>query len=238
MVGAGTLTLSGANSQSGGVTLNAGTLNINNATALGATAGAFAINGGTIDNTSGSAVVNANNNPQTWGADVNFLGSNSLDLGTGAVTLTGSRTVTVGGNMLTVGGAIADGTNTFGLSKAGIGTLTLTGANTYKGGTTLNAGQLNVNNAAALGAGGGTFRVNGGAIDNTSGAPVTLANNNPETWAADINFLGTNNLNLGSGAVALTASRTVTVAGNALTVGGPIGDGGGSYRVTKAGAGR
>src|SRR5262249_12866932 len=54
--GTGTLTLSGSNSFAGGVTLAAGTqLNINSTTALGVVASTFLINGGTIDNTSGSA---------------------------------------------------------------------------------------------------------------------------------------------------------------------------------------
>ncbi|HET6440910.1 MAG TPA: autotransporter-associated beta strand repeat-containing protein, partial [Phycisphaerae bacterium] len=45
--GAGTLTLSGANTTTGGVTLGAGTLNINHAQALGT--GTFIISGGKID---------------------------------------------------------------------------------------------------------------------------------------------------------------------------------------------
>ena len=49
--GGGTLTLAGANTSFGGVTLSAGQLNINSATALGT--GRLTINGGTIDNTSG-----------------------------------------------------------------------------------------------------------------------------------------------------------------------------------------
>src|SRR6185369_17953 len=65
--GAGALTLSGANTFDGGVNLNAGTLNINNATALGT--GTFTIAGGTINNNSGGAITLANNNPQNWNGD-------------------------------------------------------------------------------------------------------------------------------------------------------------------------
>ena len=48
------------------------------------------------------------------------------------------------------GGAV---TGNGGLSKQGAGTLTLGGSNTYGGGSTLSAGQLNLNNASALGSG-------------------------------------------------------------------------------------
>ena len=80
--------------------------------------------------------------------------------------MSGSRTVTVASNTLTVGGAISG--SGYSLTKAGTGTLTLAGSNTYSGGTTLSAGQLNINNAAALGT--GTFTISGGTIGNTSGS--------------------------------------------------------------------
>src|SRR5207237_274237 len=142
--GTGALTLSGNNTYSGTTTLAAGQLNLNSATAIGT--GTFVIAAGTtIDNTSGAAVTLTSNNPQTWSGDFTFGGTNPLNLGTGAVTLTASRQVTVAGGNLTVGGAIGDGGSGFGLTKAGAGTLTLTGANTYSGGTTVNAGTLLVN---------------------------------------------------------------------------------------------
>jgi len=145
--GAGTVTLSGANTGGGGVTLTSGTLNVNNATALGATAGTFIINGGTLNNTTGNAIALTNDNAQTWAGDFVFTGTQGLDLGTGAVTLTASPTVTVNGNTLIVGGAI--GGAGFALTKAGAGTLALAGANTYDGGTTVSAGALTFLNTAA-----------------------------------------------------------------------------------------
>src|SRR5205085_831343 len=152
--GNGPLTLSGANTFGGGLTLSAGTLNINSATAPGT--GTVTINSGTIANTSGSAITLANNNSQTWGGDFAFdgtSGTNNLNLGTGAVTLTANRQITASGatSTLIVGGAI--GGSGFSLTKAGVGTLTLSGANTYSGGTTLSAGTLSINNASALGTG-------------------------------------------------------------------------------------
>ncbi len=228
--GSGTLTLSGVNTYSAGTTLSLGQLDINNARAVGT--GALTINGGTIDNTSGAAVAYSSNITQTWGGDFTFLGSNSLSMGTGAVTFGANRTVTVSAGTLTEGGIIG---GAFSLTKAGTGTLTLSGANTFSGGTTLSAGQLNINNAKAVGS--GTFTINGGTIDNTNGGAITLSNNNAQTWGGDFTFVGSNALNLGTGTVTLGSSRVVTVSGSTLTAGGAIGDGGNGYSLTKSGAG-
>ena len=47
--GPGTVVLSGANSYSGGTTLSSGTLDVTGSGTLGATTGALAISGGTLD---------------------------------------------------------------------------------------------------------------------------------------------------------------------------------------------
>jgi autotransporter-associated beta strand protein len=143
--GAGALTLSGANNFTGGLTLSAGTLNLNNATALGTSAGTFSISGGTLDNTSGADITNSANNPMAWNGSFTFTGTTNLHLGTGAVNLSGTRTVTVSANTLTVGGAL---TNTGALIKSGAGTLVLGGAGTYTGLTTINAGTLRTTTSA------------------------------------------------------------------------------------------
>jgi fibronectin-binding autotransporter adhesin len=167
--GTGTLTLATANDYSGGTTLNAGQLNLNNASAIGT--GTFTIAGGTIDNTSGGAIVNAGANPMTWNAGISFVGTNDLDLGTGAVTLGGPRTVDVQANTLTVGGAI-DGA--FALTKTGTGTLALTGTNTYTGNTTVNAGVLELNSGDAI-ANTGRLTIDGsGSVELTQNETVTL----------------------------------------------------------------
>ncbi len=227
--GSGALILGGANTFTGGVILNAGTLGINNAAALGN--GSFTIAGGTIDNTSGAAITNSRNNTISWNANFTFAGSNDLNLGTGAVTMNASRTVTTSSSNLTMGGVIS-GVG-FSLTKNGSGVLILGGANTFSGGVILNAGTLGIHNAAALG--NGTFTIAGGTIDNTSGATITNSQNNAMNWNADFAFTGTNNLNLGTGAVSLNASRTVSINGGNLTVGGIIS--GTGFGLTKDGAG-
>ena len=197
------LTLSGSNTHSGGTTLNAGTLRINNASALGT--GAFVIGGSTtIDNTTGSALVLITNNTQNWNSDFTFTGSDSLDLGTGAVSMNASRTLTVSANTLTVGGAISG--SGFSLTKNGAGTLVLSGNNTYTGTTTLNAGTLVIGSTGLLGAGsyagnigiGGTFR---------------MESNLNQTFSGVLS---------GSGSLIKEGSGTLTLSGANNTFNGPI----------------
>ena len=209
--------------------LRAGTLNINNSSALGTVAGTFIINGGTVDNTSGG-IITTLNYPQTWAGDFAFTGTNDLNLGTGNVSMSANRQVTVNGGTLTVGGKISG--NTFSLTKSGAGALTLSGANTFTGGTTLSAGNLNINNSSALGTVAGTFTINGGTIDNTSGGAITT-NNYPQTWTSDFTFTGTKDLNLGSGTVTMNNDIQITTDANTLTIGGTVT--GNGYSLTKTG---
>ncbi len=168
--GPGTVVLANsANSFTGGTTLNAGQLNVNNAHAIAT--GPFTIAGGNIGNTSGAAITLSTNNAQTWNSDFTFAGTNDLNLGTGTVTLGGNRTVTVASNNLTVGGVISG--NGYSLTKAGTGTLILAGSNTYTGGTTINAGQLQLNNNNAAKNGPVTVNAaNGLTFDPSATAPV------------------------------------------------------------------
>ncbi len=103
---------------------------------------------------------------------------------------------------------------------------------------TLNAGLLDINNAAAPGT--GLFTIAGGTIDNTSAGVIALFNNNLQTWTGDFTFTGTQALDLGTGAVTLGGtgtSRTVTVSASTLTVGGAISNGTTAVGITKAGNG-
>ncbi|MFC5576352.1 autotransporter outer membrane beta-barrel domain-containing protein, partial [Xenophilus aerolatus] len=104
-------------------------------------------------------------------------------------TLNGNGTIGLGSSTLAVGagdfsGVISDPSLTFPVTgtasgsggrlvKYGPGTLALGGANTYSGGTTLNAGTLLANNDSALGT--GALTINGGALG-TGLAATTLAN--------------------------------------------------------------
>ncbi len=191
----GTVTLSGANTYSGGTTLNYGTLNANHATALGS--GAVTLAGGTLASTNGSTLANtlaltgdAGLSGLTTTGTLTQTGSHTLVLAnathSGAVNL--SSTVTaqtlttqVDSGTSTLSGIIADGGGSSGgnLTKTGSGTLVLSGANTYTGTTTVDAGTLRLGasdrlaDSADLNLGGsGTFDLNGNSerINNLTAA--------------------------------------------------------------------
>ncbi|MGZ8845121.1 MAG: beta strand repeat-containing protein, partial [Pyrinomonadaceae bacterium] len=178
--GAGKLTLSGANTFGAGktFTLQAGTLNINSSTALGAATNTFQINGGTIDNTSGAAITLSNNNAQTWNGDFTFTGgsgtTHDLDFGLGAVSLGTAagttRTITTSAGTLITRGIISNGTTANSLTKTGAGTLKLYGASTYSGTTIVNNGTLSLQGSLSS----STIQIDSGATFGTIG--LTLQN--------------------------------------------------------------
>ena len=110
--GTGTLTLSGANFYSGATTVNTGTLQLAVVAAL-PVGGALAINGGTFA-TNGNVGVGALSGT---GGTINLV--------SGTLTANSSSNTTLAATITGAGG----------FSKAGSGTLNLTGANTYTGGT-------------------------------------------------------------------------------------------------------
>lgn len=162
--GTGTQTFSGANTYGGGTTLTNGTLVLGSTTAIGT--GTLTIQGGAIDSCS-AGLTNVNNNVQLWNADINFVGTQSLDLGTGGVTLNANRVVTVTSSVLGVRGAIGGGAVS--LTKSGAGTLALGGANTYTGDTTVNAGTLAISGSSTLSDSGTLWIGPSGTVDVASG---------------------------------------------------------------------
>ncbi len=215
------LVINNPNTYPGATTLNAGAIHLNHASAIGT--GTLVINGGTIDNSSGSPIALSANNPQIWNAGFAFGGSNDLDLGTGAVSLTANAVLTTNGTAaLTVGGAIS-GTG-FGLTKSGTGSLTLSGANTYTGNTTVNGGTLNLTGSAGLT--GGLFVTGGGTL-NLSGAfgTSTVANTFIVGQAA------------GSGVLTIPTGVSITRSnlhvGNSFGVSGAVYQSGGTVTLTQ-----
>ena len=213
-INGGTLTLSGASTCAGGSTLSAGAqLNINYGgsssanSALGT--GTLTIGGGTLDNTSSADVTLLPSIAQLWNGDFTYAGSvHNLNLGTGNVTLGANRQVTVAANTLIVGGNIP---GTYSLTKAGSGTLALSGANTYSGGTTISAGKLTLSGANNYGNGPVTVgSVSGNAVLNIgNGGSVTA--NDPNTTT--VCFL-VGNASSANGAVNLSGTGSLTVTGS------------------------
>ena len=146
----------------------------------------------------------------------------------------GNLPVNVLAGNVVINGQISDNGSPQTITLNGPGALTLNGSNnTYSGGTVLAGGLLNLGNASALGT--GPLTISGGSLDNTSGAAMTLSNNNPLNLNGSFVFLGSNPLNTGYGTVTLGAPTTAAVSGSgALTVGGPIG---GLFPLTKNGPG-
>lgn len=223
--GSSGLTINTANTYAGGSTLNGGTLNLNNASAIGT--GTFTISGGMIDNTTGASITLSTNNAQTWSGDFAFGGTRALNLGTGAVTLGSNRTITTNGSeALTVGGAIG---GNFSLTKAGTGTLVLTGVNTFSGGLNINAGVLGANSTDALGVTGTTVTLNGGTLR----ADATFSTGKAFTMGASGGTFDTNGSNLtlttavaGSGALTKTSNGTLTINSNSTFTGNIVVNGG------------
>ncbi|EHN1425968.1 autotransporter-associated beta strand repeat-containing protein, partial [Salmonella enterica] len=156
-----TLTLSGANSYTGGTTISGGTLVATNVEALGTgdvtNNATLELNtGGTFDNAisgSGQVVKSGDDVLTLSGAnsysggtlisDGTLVASNVEALGTGDVTDDATLELNTGG---TFDNAIGGSGN---VVKSGADTLTLSGSNSYTGGTTISGGTLVASNVEA-----------------------------------------------------------------------------------------
>jgi autotransporter-associated beta strand protein len=159
--GTGTLVLSGSNIYAGATTISGGVLK------------AGAVN--TLPSNTAVVLANTTTNTLTGGFinTVTALDLNSLNQTIGSLAgggtfggnvLLGSATLTTGGsNASTIYGGIISGVGG-GLTKAGSGVFTVTGANTYTGATTVSTGTLlvsgtgSVNTSSGVSVTGGTFK--------------------------------------------------------------------------------
>jgi autotransporter-associated beta strand protein len=209
--GAGTVRLSGNNTFTGGTTVNSGTLLFGANDRL-ANAGAFTINGGTAN----------------LGGFSETVGAVSINGGTVTNgTLTGSGYTAQAGD---VSAALA-GSGT--LAKNGTGVLYLSGANTYSGTTSVNAGILEIRSAGALGATNGSTTVNSGAALNIfqGSGGITVGNeslilNGVGVSSANGALRNTGGNNAWNGAISLGANSRInadtTGSSGSLTIGGNI----------------
>ncbi|MEY2498569.1 MAG: fibronectin-binding autotransporter adhesin [Verrucomicrobiota bacterium] len=262
--GTGTMVFSGANTYTGATTVSAGTLNIQNATGLGTTAAGTTVSSGATLQLQGGITVGSETLSiagtgaagQT-GALVNVSGTNNygglltltaattLSSDSGTLNLTHAGTITGATFALTLGGAgngtvsSIIGTTTGGLTKTGLGTWTLSGANTYTGATTVSAGVLNIQTATGLGttptgttvSSGATLQLQGGVTVGTealningtgasgqTGALVNVSGSN--SYGGLLTLAGLTTLSSDSGTLSLTNAGTVTGATFGLTLAG------------------
>ena len=203
--GAGTLTLSAANSYSGATNLSAGTLSLSGSGTLGNAAGALNLTGGTLD-----------------------LGT-TTQTRTGTITLNGATvsngTLSSSGTFATQSGtisAILAGTGA--LTKTGTGTVTLSAANTYTGATTLSAGTLSLSGSGTLGDAAGALNLTGGTLDlgtTTQTRTGTITLNGATVSNGTLSSSGTfatqsgtiSAVLAGTGALTKSGTGTVTLSG-------------------------
>lgn len=176
-----------------------GTLTVTGGTLGSTTTGAFTING----------VLNV---------DSNLAKGELSGAGTVKRNIAGLSILTIGGGFDSeFTGLIENGSGTLILNKVGTNKLTITGANTYSGGTNMQAGTLEIGNASALGT--GTVSLSGGTLDNTSGAALDLTN--AITLGGAWTFAGTNDLTL-SGVKTSFSQPTIAINNGTLNLPGTI----------------
>lgn len=209
---AGTVTLTGANTYSGGTSINGGVLVVGSSGALGSSGNISFSGGGTLQYTS--------SNTTDYSARFSNLMSQTFCIDTNA------QNVTLGTAFTSTGGT---------MTKMGAGALTLSGANSYTGSTTVSGGtlQVNVNNALGTNAAGTTvangaaLKLNGVNYSTTEGLTLNgtgvsnngaLYNTGTSTFAGAINIATNATINAGGGILNLTGG--VAKNGTVLTLAG------------------
>ncbi|HGJ6194073.1 TPA: fibronectin-binding autotransporter adhesin ShdA [Salmonella enterica subsp. enterica serovar Kinondoni] len=243
--GSDELIVTGDNTYSGGTTISGGTLTADHADSLGtgavANSGVLQVGEGELENTlSGSgSLVKTGTGELTLSGGNDYSGGTTIiggtltadhadSLGTGAVANSGVLQVGEGELENTLSGSGS-------LVKTGTGELTLSGDNSYSGGTTIIGGTLTADHADSLGTGAvansGVLQVGEGELENTlsgSGSLVktgtgelTLGGDNSYSGdttiadgtliAANVNALGSGNID-NSGTLMLDANGAFELA--------------------------
>ena len=202
-----------------GATLGIGssltTINLDNSATVGVV---NFTNGNSFVITNAANTLSLNNNGN--GANFNVTAGTANSIGAG-VSLNDATTVNASaGAALSIPGSVNGGGS---FTKTGNGALTLSGSNTCSGLTALSGGTLILGSTNAIGS--GTFTISGGSLD-SSVPNLVNDNNNAQNWNGSFGFVGSQNLNLGTGNVNMSGNIALTVSSNQLTAGGVIGGSG------------
>ena len=234
-VGTGTLILAGANTYSGATAITAGAVELGNANALQSTTVSVNVNGGLLF----AAGIDAPNIGALAGAGNVTLQDLTTPTALAVTPLVGAD------NASTTYSGVLSGSG--GLVKVGTGTLLLSGANTYTGGTAINSGVLQLGNSAALQNSSVSVNVNSGlsfgagitapSIGALAGSGnVTLSDTNSTPAAVSLTA-GSNNASTaysgvlgGLGGLAKTGSGVMTLS-TAATYSGATTISGGTLRL-------
>ena len=161
----------------GNSTAGAATLYAESAPLATAAGGSIIFNGNS-DGGTARAIIEGVNGALAGGLDLSLLTATTMQIGSiegGGIVSLGSRNLHVGTNNLstTFSGLIRDGgfnpATGGSLTKVGTGALTLSGANTYTGGTMIDLGKLIANNATGSATGTGSVTINAGGTLGGSG---------------------------------------------------------------------
>ncbi|EAM1175140.1 fibronectin-binding autotransporter adhesin ShdA [Salmonella enterica] len=247
--GTGELTLSGDNSYSGGTTITDGTLTADHADSLGtgavANSGVLQVGEGELENTlSGTgSLVKTGTGELTLNGDNDYSGGTTIDdgvliadnadsLGTGAVANSGVLQVGEGELENTLSGSGS-------LVKTGTGELTLSGDNSYSGGTTITDGTLTADHADSLGSGdidnSGVLQVGEGELENTLSGSGSLV----KTGTGELTLSGDNSYSGGTTITGgtLTADHADSLGTGAIANSGVLQVGEGELENTLSGTG-
>lgn len=230
--GTGVMTLAGANTYTGGVTVNGGTLRLNNAGALGGNGQQITVASGATLDVNGQLNSNRDYNVSIAGTGVGGLGAIYNNVGTNA---NGFRSVTLTGNALVTGSGRWDVRPI----TAGTGFLDLAGFTLTKSGTgTVAVVDSVVSSAGNIEITGGTFAftratVSGAGTIHANGGLLQLENYTSGTFTKDIALTNSSlrlqgsNFTLGS-AITVNGTGTLdTEAARILSIGTGIAGTGG-----------
>ena len=241
--GVGTLNLGGNNTYSGTLAIDSGIVSASSLADSGAGSngtGAIRIGSGTntselIYTGSGATLTRQINLAgSSGGAKITNNGAGALDFTNAnffSAVASGAKTLTLqGSNGGTISGAIDNGGGNVRLTKAGAGTWTLTGSNTYTGATTINDGTLEIGDGNLTGSLSASSSITNNSI-------LAFNRSNTLTQGTDFNstITGTGGvIQKGSGTTIFTGSNdyagTTTVSAGTLRVNGSI-DGAGEVNV-------